>query len=303
MYRWNQSGAHGCNKTFHRAHDMANNRKILTREQIRQMFAEDGERWPPFLTTKRLQQMLCFKSEKTVYDWIAKGRLDGAVCKRGKRYMIIRDLAVDILINGPEWRTNGKRRKNTRRRSSDDLPARQEKDLDGRLLVEGQAPSEITENASRATGPAESNTSGQSTATGVKPVQESKGEKVPLKQATNDFLTYQKTEKRRHKTYIKYRGLFRRFVAFAGQQRISSIGNVDLSLIDRFRAARVTEIGDRSMHNDLSMLKTFLGWSTERQLIPRNPLGNTRLRRPKHQPPGAQHWRKWKRCWPSHLRF
>ncbi|MBL9081824.1 MAG: helix-turn-helix domain-containing protein [Planctomycetales bacterium] len=42
-------------------------------------------------------------SKKTVYEWIAKGRLDGAFRKRGKHNLIWRDRALEILFNGPEW--------------------------------------------------------------------------------------------------------------------------------------------------------------------------------------------------------
>ena len=41
---------------------------------------------------------------KTVYEWIAKGRLDGAFRKRGKHILIWRDRALDLLFNGPDWK-------------------------------------------------------------------------------------------------------------------------------------------------------------------------------------------------------
>lgn len=42
-------------------------------------------------------------SVKTIYDWIAHGRLDGAFRKRGKHNLIWRDRALEIIFNGPEW--------------------------------------------------------------------------------------------------------------------------------------------------------------------------------------------------------
>lgn len=42
-------------------------------------------------------------SPKTIYEWIAKGRLDGAFRKRGKHVLIWRDRALDLLFNGKEW--------------------------------------------------------------------------------------------------------------------------------------------------------------------------------------------------------
>ncbi len=42
-------------------------------------------------------------SPKTVYEWIAKGRLDGAFRKRGKHVLIWRDRAIATLMNGKDW--------------------------------------------------------------------------------------------------------------------------------------------------------------------------------------------------------
>lgn len=40
---------------------------------------------------------------KTIYEWVARGRLDGACRKRGKHLLIMRDLALQLIFNGPEW--------------------------------------------------------------------------------------------------------------------------------------------------------------------------------------------------------
>ena len=42
-------------------------------------------------------------SVKTIYEWMSKGRLDGAYRKRGKHALIWRDRALDVLFNGKEW--------------------------------------------------------------------------------------------------------------------------------------------------------------------------------------------------------
>jgi hypothetical protein len=149
---------------------MAANRKLLTREQIHRLFAEDGDRWPPFMPPELFYQMLGLKSVKTVYCWISDGRLEKAVRKRGKYNLIIRDRAVEILFNGPSWTKNGKRKKNPRGGSGDDLPPRQKENLDGRFLVEGQAPPKIAQKASPAAGSATCSQSGPSAPTGAGPL-------------------------------------------------------------------------------------------------------------------------------------
>lgn len=62
----------------------------------------DGERFPPVLSPELLARLLG-RSRRTVYVWIAKGRLDGAFRRRGKHTLIWRDKALDLLLNGKEW--------------------------------------------------------------------------------------------------------------------------------------------------------------------------------------------------------
>lgn len=44
------------------------------------------------------------RSVKTVYERIAKGRLDGAFRKRERNHLIWRDRAIGLIFNGKEWR-------------------------------------------------------------------------------------------------------------------------------------------------------------------------------------------------------
>jgi len=75
----------------------------LSKPEIQQAFADgSGAQFPPILNVIQLAAMLQI-SVKTVYEWIAKGRLDGAFRKRGKHHLIWRDRVLDILFNGPDW--------------------------------------------------------------------------------------------------------------------------------------------------------------------------------------------------------
>lgn len=70
---------------------------------MQQAFADGhGAQFPVILTVDELA-VLARISKKTVYEWIAKGRLDGAFRKRGKHHLIWRDRAIDMLFNGKEW--------------------------------------------------------------------------------------------------------------------------------------------------------------------------------------------------------
>jgi excisionase family DNA binding protein len=75
----------------------------LTKAEISQAFVEGpGAQFPPILNVAQLADLAQI-SKKTVYEWIAKGRLDGAFRKRGKHHLIWRDRAIEILFNGKDW--------------------------------------------------------------------------------------------------------------------------------------------------------------------------------------------------------
>ncbi len=75
----------------------------LSREEIAQPFqGEWAERCPPILSPNQLAELLGL-SVKTIYEWVARGRLDGAFRKRGKHCLIWRDRALNILFNGKDW--------------------------------------------------------------------------------------------------------------------------------------------------------------------------------------------------------
>jgi integrase len=122
---------------------------------------------------------------------------------------------------------------------------------------------------------------------GLNPIAESIRKGVSIQQACDDFLAYQTTERRRRRSITKYKGVFNSFSAFAHSQRSVDINDVDLSLIDRFRAFRHPQISERSMHNEGVILKTLLSWCSERRLILENPLASRKFRRPKYEPRGG----------------
>lgn len=75
----------------------------LTAADLSRPFGGDlAVRYPPVLSPRQLADLLG-KSRKTVYDWLARGRLDGAARRRGKHVLIWRDRALEILFSGREW--------------------------------------------------------------------------------------------------------------------------------------------------------------------------------------------------------
>jgi hypothetical protein len=73
--------------------------KKLTPAEFQRAFSDA----PAILSPAALAK-LSGLSSKTVYEWIGKGRLNGAFRKRGKHILIWRDRALDIIFNGPEWK-------------------------------------------------------------------------------------------------------------------------------------------------------------------------------------------------------
>jgi excisionase family DNA binding protein len=78
-------------------------RRPLSPDEVARAFTgAAGDRYPVILAPAPLADLLGL-SVKTLYEWIARGRLDGAFRKRGKHVLIWRDRAIDLLFNGKDW--------------------------------------------------------------------------------------------------------------------------------------------------------------------------------------------------------
>ena len=75
----------------------------LTGDEIARPFAgELAGQFPLILSPDQLAGLLG-KSVKTIYEWMSKGRLDGAYRKRGKHALFWRDKVLDLIFNGKDW--------------------------------------------------------------------------------------------------------------------------------------------------------------------------------------------------------
>jgi excisionase family DNA binding protein len=76
----------------------------ISETEIAQAFTgPTGERFGPVLSPAQLAELTGL-SVKTIYEWLSRGRLDGAVRRRGKHVLIWRDRALDLLFNGKKWK-------------------------------------------------------------------------------------------------------------------------------------------------------------------------------------------------------
>jgi hypothetical protein len=93
-------------------------RGIVTRDAIAAAFAKAGRAGDrPIVSPEQLAEIFGV-NPKTIYLWIAKGRLDGSFVKRGKHNFFWRDKAIDILFKGPEWEHKTKCKKTKKAETS-----------------------------------------------------------------------------------------------------------------------------------------------------------------------------------------
>ena len=107
---------------------------------------------------------------------------------------------------------------------------------------------------------------------------------ITLVQAALDFVEYSRTEGRRRRTITKQRGILDRFIEVASASGVEDLTDVSLLLIDQFRSKRKKKLSATSMTNDGRLLRQFLAWCAERQLIGENPLAGKKFCPPKHEP-------------------
>lgn len=73
-------------------------------EEIIAFQQEVADKYPAILSPELFAKLIN-RSRKTIYFWIARGRLDGAFRRRGKHCLIFRDRAIKILFAGKEWQS------------------------------------------------------------------------------------------------------------------------------------------------------------------------------------------------------
>ncbi len=79
---------------------MSVRKRPLSKEEISAAFAGQVSAEFPVIVSPAMLASLLNLSPKTIYQWIARGHLDGAFRKRGKHVLIWRDRAIDVLFNG-----------------------------------------------------------------------------------------------------------------------------------------------------------------------------------------------------------
>lgn len=82
---------------------MARKALNLSVDEIRRAFSRaSGTKIPEVLSPAQLSELIGI-SLKTLYEWVARGRLDGSYRRRGKHLFFWRDRALSEIFNGPDW--------------------------------------------------------------------------------------------------------------------------------------------------------------------------------------------------------
>ena len=102
--------------------------------------------------------------------------------------------------------------------------------------------------------------------------------------AVAGYLAYLATERVAAKTLTKYRGILGTFAAFLTEHRRTTLDQLTLRDVDRFRARRRPLLSDKSMYHEASLLKRWLTWCRKRKLVAANPLAEETYSRPPGEP-------------------
>ena len=110
---------------------------------------------------------------------------------------------------------------------------------------------------------------------------------VPLSDATRLYLEHVEAEGRRPRTLTQYRYDLGAFLEFAAAQGLRHLDQVGLLLVEQFQVAqRKSGYADKTLQHRMVIIKQFIKWAVERELLARNPVAGLKVSqgRPRPQP-------------------
>ena len=96
------------------------------------------------------------------------------------------------------------------------------------------------------------------------------------------YMAYIRTEGRAAKTISKCDLTFRRLEKLCGEWKVRTIADVNLALVDAYRAMRV-EAGakPKTVHNETVIVRQLVNFARRRDMVQKDPLKGMKLRNPK----------------------
>ena len=105
--------------------------------------------------------------------------------------------------------------------------------------------------------------------------------------AVNRYLAFLESEGRARKTLVRYRGELETFDRFCAGRRVQRLGQIGMLLFDEYRADRRKVHVEWTVYHESVVVKQFLNWCRQRQLLVANPLQDYRLAKPRREPKGG----------------
>ena len=98
--------------------------------------------------------------------------------------------------------------------------------------------------------------------------------------AINEFMAAKKSEGRAHKTLVKYRDELDAFEVFLAARSIHTLQLLTARAFDAYRGERQIGRSAKTVYTGLVIVKTFIKWAVNRELLPRNPLSVCKVTTP-----------------------
>lgn len=103
---------------------------------------------------------------------------------------------------------------------------------------------------------------------------------VALRDVTEAYLKFLKTEGRARRTLTRYRGELEAFAAFVEQQHVTRIHQVKMATLDGYRAHRREDHEQTTVCHETIVIKQLFKWACKRGLMPANPISGYEVRKP-----------------------
>lgn len=110
-----------------------------------------------------------------------------------------------------------------------------------------------------------------------------------LSKAITEYREFLRGKRRGAKTLAKYEYAFGLFIDLAERRRVKTIQGIDLAFVDVFRNERTRHeskerAGEKTVHNDLVLLRQIVNFALRRKMILSDPLAGLTLDKPKPRP-------------------
>ena len=103
-----------------------------------------------------------------------------------------------------------------------------------------------------------------------------------LEKVNADYLAHLRTDAAPRKRSANANSRFKRLASLGERHHIHSIRQVDLKLIDAYRAERVAaEAGPKTVHNETVIIRQLVNFALARGMIKDDPLKGLKLKKPK----------------------